>query len=109
MPDEPSGYELQRSIEAMRSDMRDGIAAINSRLDKLVSVEAHAADLRRVDERMADLAKDIADEQQRRQEAVQRLETQMQRMVTTQRYVAAAILLPVALFIGNLLLARSGG
>lgn len=120
MPDEPSGYELQRSIDALRADWRDGIAAINGRLDRLVSTEAHAADLRRVDERMAELAKDLADERQarvadiaqerqaRKQEMAD-MRQALDKMTNLVRWAIAAIAVPVSLFVGNIVFAARGG
>lgn len=54
MPDEPSGYELQRSIDALRSDIRNVVA-------NTVNTGTHAAELRRIDDRLNDLKTDIAE------------------------------------------------
>ena len=42
MADEPSLGELGRLIQALRGDVRDDYAQINSRLDRLVSIDVYA-------------------------------------------------------------------
>lgn len=128
MTDEPGGWELKRALAEQRTDLREGFKAINERLDRLVSSDAYLADQRRVDDRLKELADDIATEQRARAEAIaleretrtielnkeQRdrkataaeLRAALDKMVQTQRWVAAAIIIPIALFIANIALVR---
>jgi hypothetical protein len=62
MADEPGGWELKRFNEQLRQDMREGFAGLNTRLDKVVTTEAFTAEQRRVDDKIRDLAEDIAHE-----------------------------------------------
>ncbi|WP_188188063.1 hypothetical protein [Nonomuraea sp. SYSU D8015] len=43
MPDEPTPWELHRSMEALRRSLESGFASLNSRLDRVVSSELFAA------------------------------------------------------------------
>jgi hypothetical protein len=106
MPDEPGGWELHRSVAKLSDDLKDGFSAVNQRLDRLVTTEVHAADLRRVDDRLNELAADISAEREDRRKGEADLQTQIQRLITTIRWVAAAIILPIALFAANIILAR---
>ena len=60
MPDEPTPGELGRTIDRMRQDMVGGFGNLNRRLDTFVTAEVHASDVRRVDQRIDGLEKDIA-------------------------------------------------
>jgi hypothetical protein len=128
MTDEPGGWELKRALADHRTDMREGFKSINERLDRLVSSDAYMADQRRVDDRLKELADDIAAEQRSRAEAIaleretrtvevnkevtnrkaaiDALQTSMDKMVQTQRWVAAAIIIPIALFVANIVIAK---
>lgn len=117
MADEPGGWELRRALEQQRADMREGFAGINARLDKLVSQDAFTAEQRRVDDRLKDLADDIAAEKAARQEAQvderkareagdQRQQEQLDKLTTNLRWVAVSVLLPIALFLANLLIVK---
>jgi cob(I)alamin adenosyltransferase len=109
MPAEPDGYDLQRQIDRLRDDLK---AALD-RAESHVTETGLTALLHRVYDQINALGEDIAQERAfraadilaerdaRKAETV-RLETQMQRMVTTQRWVATAVLLPIALFVANL-------
>lgn len=120
MADEPGGWELRRSLDKQAEDIRDGFAQLNARLDKLVSAETHSSDLRRVDDRLADLASDIAaeqsarvaalaDERTARQEGDKAQQATLDRLTANIRWVAAAIVLPIALFIATLVMNTKGG
>lgn len=95
MADEPGGWELQRSHEQLRQDMREGFASLGTRLDKVVTAEAFAAEQRRVDDKIRDLADDIAAERRERE-----------KLTATQRWLIAAILLPIALTVVTILISK---
>ncbi len=116
---EPKGWELQRSLEQIRNDQRDGFAGINSRIDRLVSTDAFNAEQRRVDDSLKAIANDItADRQQWMRELAQEKvdrekgdtaqQAQLDKLVITIRWVAAAILLPVGLYVADVIMNRGG-
>lgn len=116
---QPTGWELKRAIEQQREDNREGFAQLNVRLDRLVPSEAFSAEQRRVDDRLKDLADDITSERQTRQAAIaaeqksreeadNRLQVSLDKMIATQRWVVAAILLPVFLFAATLFINLRG-
>jgi len=84
MPDEPTLGELKRSMEA-------GFASMNASLSKMVDQGVYAADQRRVEDRLADLKVDIAEEKAERA-----------KIGTWVRWVAASVAIPVVLFVANL-------
>lgn len=116
----PGGWELQRAVEQLREDSKAGFSQLNQRLDRLVTTDAFAAEQRRVDDRLKDLADDIASERADRVAAVAdektlreagdaRQQTQLDKLTTNIRWVAASIALPVGLFIANLVINSRGG
>lgn len=118
MADEPGGWELKRSHEQLRQDMRDGFNQLGQHLDKVVTAEAFAAEQRRVDDKHRDLAEDIAAERAARQAAIaeeekarekgdQRQQESLDRLVANQKWIIVTILIPIALFVANLLI-RTG-
>lgn len=106
MPEtEPTPWELMRMLKSM--DMK---------LDKVVTREAFEAESKRIDGRLGDLGTDIVNEQLAREKAVtaERVAREKAQAEAAQkadkqannlRWLAAAIILPVALFIANLLTA----
>ncbi|MFD9443429.1 hypothetical protein [Streptomyces sp. NPDC060001] len=111
MADEPSLGELGRLIQALRGDVRDDMAQINSRLDRLVSIDVYAVEKAALLKDLSDLEaahhqlsakhdRDIAAvQQQRAQDA--------DKMTQTRRWLAGAvisllgILVPVILFMAG--------
>lgn len=104
--DAPTPGELSRLITAIRDDQRNGFAAINSRLDRLVSTELFSADQRRVDERLKDLADGITDEREARAAQIKDQRVALDKLTTNLRWLAAAIILPIGLFLANIVLGR---
>lgn len=115
-PTEPDGHDLQRQIARLHEDLQKAI----DRAENHVTETGLAALLGRIDDQVKGLGEDIAQERGFRQadiqaerdsrkDAVSDLRESLQRMTTTQRFVAVSVLLPVALFIANLvfLFARS--
>lgn len=99
MAEEPSGWELKRSHEQIRQDMREGFANLGQRLDKLVTESAFTAEQRRVDDKLKDLADDIAAEREARKNGDTGQQAALDRLIATQRWVIAVVLLPTAFFI----------
>jgi len=60
--DDLSVGELGRTVDAMRREFRDGMASINSRLDRLVSAEVYALQSAHTDQRITTLSQDLQKE-----------------------------------------------
>lgn len=119
MVDEPGGWELKRALEQQRTDIRDSFAQLNARLDKLVTTEAFAAEQRRVDDKFRDMAKSIGeakassvdamnDERQARKDGDAAQQKLIDKLVGNIRWIAVSIVIPIALFVANIYLARGG-
>ena len=105
---EPGPWELQRALEQQRADIREGLAGINSRLDQLVTTGAFAAEQRRVDEQLSRLTKDITDEAVARREGDEAQQKSLDKLTALMRWYVVAIIVPVALFVANLYMSKSG-
>ncbi|MFC8732190.1 hypothetical protein ACFT5B_07010 [Luteimicrobium sp. NPDC057192] len=92
---EPGPWELMRMLRSM-----DG------KLDRLVTRESFDAETRRVDDKFAAQGQDIVDERVAREKAIAELTARHDRTAANLRWVAAAILLPIALFIAGLVYGR---
>lgn len=128
MTDEPGGWELKRALSELRDDVREGQKAIRDDVTKMVTQAAHDADMRRMEDQVKGVSDDLAAERQARVEAIaleretrtiehnreatarkegyERLQAQMERTAVWVRWVAASVLIPVVLFIFNLLNVR---
>lgn len=95
----PGGWELQRALEQQRIDMKEGFAQLNNRLDKLVSAEAFTAEQRRVDEKFVDMQGDLQDERTARERAIHEADNRINKMKDRMWWFAAAILLPIFLYV----------
>lgn len=113
----PGPWELRRAIDQIRDDQREGFASINSRLDRLVSADAFAAEQRRMDEKIAGerqrtdekiaaLTDDLTKEAAARKEGDQAQQSALDKLVANQKWIVVAIGLPVALFLANLFLQK---
>lgn len=117
MADEPGGWELQRAVEKMGQDLTSGLAQINARLDKLVTTDVFAGEQRRVDDRLKDLADDIAherearvsalaEEKKSRQEGDKAQQSTIDKLTNNLKWIVVSLALPVALFIANIVMSR---
>lgn len=61
MADEPTPWEHQRTLAAIREDMREGFKGLNLRLDRVVSIELFNAHLESERSRHEEHEKDIAE------------------------------------------------
>jgi hypothetical protein len=97
--DEPSLGELGRLIQLLRGDVREDMAAINNRLDKLVSADVYAAEKAAMAKDISDLGKDLeqlAAKQERDVVAIQEQRSQDANRVTqTRRYMVASVIIPI--------------
>lgn len=60
MPDEPTPWELHRSMEALRRSLESGFASLNARLDRVVSSELFAAYQQHVQKEFDDHERELA-------------------------------------------------
>ncbi|MGS2592110.1 hypothetical protein [Streptomyces hebeiensis] len=88
MADEPSLGELGRLIQLMRGDIRDDMAQINARLDRMVSTDVYGVEKAALEREIADLKKDVEGMQ------TQRL-TDAERVTQTRRWLFASVVVPV--------------
>jgi anti-sigma-K factor RskA len=106
---EPTGWELRRQIERLHEDLK---AAVD-RAEKHVTESGLAALLARYDDRMKFLGEDIAEERamrtaditaerEARKQAVKEIRDEIAALVGRWRWAIAAVALPVALFLGNM-------
>jgi len=86
--------------------MREGFAGINARLDHVVSAPAFAAEQRRIDEALNRLAGDIIAEREDRKVGDLHQQKSLDKLVANQRWIIAAVVVPVALFLASIYLAR---
>ncbi|WP_093803905.1 hypothetical protein [Streptomyces sp. Wb2n-11] len=88
MADEPSLGELGRLIQLMRGDIRDDMAQINSRLDRMVSTDVYGVEKAALEREIADLKKDVESVQTERN-------TDRERVTQTRRWLFASVIVPV--------------
>lgn len=88
MADEPSNGELGRLIQALRGDIRDDMAQISARLDRMVSLDVYAVEKASVAKDIADLTKAV--------EGLQTLRSQdAERVTQTRRWMVASVIIPL--------------
>ncbi|MEW9521811.1 hypothetical protein [Streptomyces tubercidicus] len=88
MADEPSLGELGRLIQALRGDIRDDMAQINARLDRMVSTDVYTVEKAGLVKEISDLAKDVENlAAQRTQDA--------ERVTQTRRWMVASVIVPL--------------
>lgn len=99
MTDDPTPGELERSLSQFRSDVREdlkglreavreGLAGLNVRLDRVVSLDVYRADQRADDERYQRLSDDIADLRLKHAEAEKS-------RAANRRWLIAAVIIPM--------------
>jgi hypothetical protein len=101
MADEPSNGELGRLILALRDDFREDMAALNSRVDRLVSGDVYAVE-------KAAMAKEIADIAKSMEELKAQRERDAERVTQTRRYVFASVIIPLLGIVVPLILTLRG-
>ena len=88
MADEPSNGELGRLIQALRGDIRDDMAQINARLDRMVSLDVYAVEKAGVAKDIAEVAKAVEGLQAMR-------ERDAERVTQTRRWLVASVIIPL--------------
>ncbi|MEE1812701.1 hypothetical protein [Streptomyces sp. BE133] len=88
MDDGPSLGELGRLIQLMRGDIRDDMAQINSRLDRMVSTDVYGVEKAALEREIADVKKDVENVQAQRT-------ADAERVTQTRRWMFASVVIPV--------------
>lgn len=103
MADEPSLGELGRLIQALRGDIRDDMAQINARLDRMVSTDVYTVEKAGLVKEISDLAKDVENlAAQRTQDA--------ERVTQTRRWMVASVIVPlVGIVLPLIMMLRGAG
>lgn len=113
MPDEPSLGELGRLIQLLRGDVREDMAAITARLDKLVSAEVYAAEKAAMTKDISDLTKvveQLSAKQERDVTTIQsQRQTDMDRVTNTRRWMVASVIIPLLGCVLPIVLFLAGG
>lgn len=121
--DEPRPGELARQLAEFRADIREDFAAVNQRLDRLVSADVYASDQRETNRRLIatesaveKLVAALEVERQTRQaainaEAKSRGDAFKELAATTTartRWMVTAIVIPTVMFLANLYIGIKG-
>lgn len=112
MSDDPSLGELGRLIQALRGDVRDDMAQINQRLDRLVSLDVYTVEKAAMSKDIADLTKlieqlaakqetDIKSVREQRDKDAERVTQTRRWMVGTVLIPLLGLLLPVIIFLAG--------
>lgn len=109
MADEPTGWEIHRALEAHIKQAVDNLRQLNQRIDRLVTREEFEAERRRVDERTHDIQQDLVNEAQERTRGDANQQTVIDKITANLKWVAAALLLPIALLLANIYFSTRGG
>ncbi|MGV9278040.1 hypothetical protein [Streptomyces griseosporeus] len=121
MSDEPVTLgELGRLIQALRGDFRDDMAQINTRLDRLVSIDVYTVEKAAMFKDIADLTKAVEQLAAKHQQDVNAIREQREkdqeqrqkdadRVTQTRRYLVASVLIPLLGLILPVVLFLAGG
>lgn len=111
MADEPSLGELGRLIQALRGDVRDDMAQINIRLDRLVSIDVYAVEKAALLKDLSDLEKTVQQLSAKHDRDVASIHEQRiqdaDRITQTRRWLVGAVIsllglvVPVILFMAG--------
>jgi ABC-type phosphate transport system auxiliary subunit len=111
--DEPSLGELGRLIQALRGDVRDDMAQINARLDRLVSMDVYTAEKAAMSKDIADLTKDVEQLAAKQERDVTALQDQRHkdndRVTQTRRWLVASVVIPLLGLVLPVILFLAGG
>lgn len=113
MNDDPSLGELGRLIQALRGDVRDDMAQINQRLDRLVSLDVYTVEKAAMSKDIADLTKDLEQLATKQQQDVEKINRQRvedaNRVTQTRRWLVASVLIPLLGLILPMIMFLAGG
>ena len=113
MNDDPSLGELGRLIQALRGDVRDDMAQINQRLDRLVSLDVYTVEKAALVKDITDLTKDVEQLAAKQQQDVDKINQQRvedaSRVTQTRRWLVASVLIPLLGLILPVIMFLAGG
>lgn len=113
MTDEPSLGELGRLIQSLRGDVRDDMAQINARLDRLVSMDVYTVEKAAMTKDIADLTKDVEQLAAKQHQDIAAIQDQRQkdadRVTQTRRWVVASVIIPLLGLVLPIILFMAGG
>ncbi|MEU0833387.1 hypothetical protein [Streptomyces sp. NPDC005969] len=99
MADEPSLGELGRLIQLMRGDIRDDMAQINSRLDRMVSTDVYGVEKAALEREIAEVKREVESVRAQQVSDVESIRTQRtadaEKAIQTRRWVFAGFVIPV--------------
>lgn len=103
MTDEPSLGELGRLIQALRGDVRDDMAQINQRLDRLVSMDVYTVEKAAIAKEITDLTKAVEQLAAKEEQDVKTIQEQRiadaNRVTQTRRWAVASVIVPILGFV----------
>lgn len=103
MTDEPSLGELGRLIQALRGDVRDDMAQINARLDRLVSMDVYTVEKAAITKDISDLTKAVEQLAAKEERDVTAIREQRaadaNRVTQTRRWLIAGVIVPILGFV----------
>ena len=105
MPDAPTPWELQRTLSAIREDMREGFKGLNQRLDRNVSVELFGAFQEAVQVKFTEVEKDVAEIKAARDSEVKQRSSDRRLILAA---VFTSVLAPLFLLLLNQYLTSKG-
>jgi hypothetical protein len=113
MADEPSLGELGRLIQLMRGDIRDDMAQINSRLDRMVSTDVYGVEKAALEREIAEVKREVESaraQQVTDMESVRNQRTaDAEKATQTRRWVFAGFVIPVLGLIIPIVFFLAGG
>lgn len=94
---------ILEQLQTLRSEQRAGFDSIraefNQRIDRLVTSEAFTAEQRRVDDRLAQLGRELGEERAIRKAEFEEVARRGDRIVTNVKWLAGSLVLPVGFFL----------
>jgi hypothetical protein len=102
MDEGPSLGELGRLIQLLRSDIRDDMAQINGRLDRMVSTDVYGVEKAGLERDIAEVKRELANVQAQRLQDVERV-------TQTRRWMFASVVIPILGLVLPLVLFLAGG
>ena len=99
MSDDLSLGELGRIIQALRGDVRDNMAQINQRLDRLVSIDVYTVEKAAMSKDIADLTRDVEQLAAKHDQDIRLVQDQRNkdadRVTQTRRWMVGTVLIPL--------------
>ncbi|MFH9610412.1 hypothetical protein [Streptomyces sp. NPDC017448] len=112
MPDEPTLGEVMRRLEDVRTDLKDDLREMGTRLDSKVSLERYQLEQLAKDEALRQVAERVRGIEEAREQAAERRRADEQRAAdrraADRRLIFTALVAPVLLLILTVYLSAKG-